>query len=395
MKKIINALKKLAKKTIICVIRIFCPVKKKKIYFISNSGNRFSCNPKAFFEYLYENHKDEFEFVYCIKKESENLIPKDVKVVYPNSIKNIYHFQTAGIIVNNFRMEWALNKRKKQYYIQTWHGGPVPQKMVEKDAIADLSAKYIKSAQKDSKNMDLLMTGSDAIAKAYRTAFWYDGEISNFGTPRYDIFFKDTKEFAKKLKAELGIAEDTKIVLYAPTFRNCMTPEELILNNEVLLRAFEKYYGSKVVLMYRFHPNQTKETKNFTFDDERIVNLTSYPDAVDLEIIADILITDFSSTLADFMMLRKPCFIFSKEYEQYVSSERSLYIDCKEYPYPMVDSEEKLEEYINKNKDLANKFTKDIDAFNKKIGLTEKGDACENLYLKIKKDVFKEEVWKQ
>ena len=33
-------------------------------------------------------------------------------------------------------------------------------------------------------------------------------------------------------------------------------------------------------------------------------------------------------------------------------------------------------------------FNKDIDAFNKKIGLTEKGDACENLYLKIKEHIL-------
>lgn len=395
MKEFVKKLKKLAKTMLIYCVRVFCPVKKRKIYFLSNDGNRYACNPKAFFEYLYNNHKDEFEFVYCISDESKHLIPQGVKTTKKYTLKNIYHFQTAGIIISNFRINWTVNKRKKQYYIQTWHGGPVPQKMIEKDAISDLTEKYIAMAKKDAQNTNLLMTGSDAIKEAYRTAFWYDGEISNFGTPRYDIFFKNNEEFSNKLREQLKIEKDTKIILYAPTFRNCMSPDELVLNNKIILRAFENYYKSKVVLMYRFHPNQTKETKDMTFEDERIMNLTSYPDAVDLEIIADVLITDFSSTLADFMMLRKPCFIFSKEYEQYISSERKLYIDCKEYPYPMVESEEKLEEYIVKNKDLENKFTKDIDAFNKRIGLTENGKACESLYVKIKKDVFKEEVWKR
>ena len=382
MKKLLGKIKHFAKLCIICVIRIFCPVKKNRIYFISNDGERFSCNPKAFCEYLKTYHTGEFELCYCLDKKLKSSLPSGVKFVKKNSLKNIYYFQTAGIIISNFRLNWQVNKRKNQYYIQTWHGGPIPQKQVEKDAQDNLSEGYIRSAKRDSKNMNLLMTGSDAICEVYRNCFWYDGEISNFGTPRYDNLLKKDDEFEKQKRAELGFDENLVLVLYAPTFRNNTPATDLILNNKKILNAFEKYFKKPVKMIYRFHPNQANETKDIEFDDDRVVNLTEYPDAIDLEKLCDLLITDFSSVLADFAMLKKPCFILCRDYDEYISSERKMYIDVTEYPYPLFKSEDEMIKFLNHDLDME-KIQKDIDKFAKKIGLTEKGNACESLYKKI------------
>lgn len=213
MKKVIRFFKHLAKKCAIVVIRIFCPVRKNRIYFISNNGDKYACNPKAFCEHLCEHHKGEFEIFYCLQKKYQPLLPEGVKTAEKNSLKDIYYFQTAGVIVNNFRMNWAMNKRKKQYYVQTWHGGPIPQKMIEKDAETDLSKDYIKSAKRDSANMNLLMTGSDVLCKIFSECFWYDGEVSNFGTPRYDKLLHEDKEFEKAKRKELGFSDDEILVL--------------------------------------------------------------------------------------------------------------------------------------------------------------------------------------
>lgn len=382
MKKIIRFFKHFAKKCAIVVIRMFCPVRKNRIYFISNNGDKYACNPKAFCEYLCEHHKGEFEIFYCLQKKYQSLLPEGVKTAEKNSLKDIYYFQTAGVIVNNFRMNWAMNKRKKQYYVQTWHGGPIPQKMIEKDAEADLSKDYIKSAKRDSANMDLLMTGSDVLCKIFSKCFWYDGEVSNFGTPRYDKLLHEDKEFEKVKRKELGFSEDEILVLYAPTFRNNTPATDLILDNKKILDAFEKYFKRKVKMIYRFHPNQARETQGLKFDDDRVVNQTSYPDAIDLEKISDLLITDFSSVLSDFAMLKKPCFILCRDYDEYIASERKMYIDVTEYPYPQFRTEDEMIKFLNHDLDME-KIQKDIDRFAKKIGLTEKGNACESLYKKI------------
>lgn len=384
MRKIIRFFKRIAKKCVIVTIRVFCPVRKNRIYFISNNGEKYACNPKAFCEYLMSFHNGEFEIFYCIKKEYQSLLPKDVKTAEKNTLKEIYYFQTAGVIVNNFRLNWTMNKRKKQYYIQTWHGGPIPQKMIEKDAETKLSKRYIKEAMRDSKNMNLLMTGSDNLCEIFQKCFWYDGEVSNFGTPRYDKLLQKDENFEKMKRTELGFKQDEILILYAPTFRNNTLITDLILDNKKIADGFEKYFRKPVKIIYRFHPNQAKEARNIIFDDDRVINLTDYPDAIDLEKISDLLITDFSSVLSDFAMLKKPCLMLCKDYDEYLLNERKMYIDIEEYPYPLFKTEDEMIKFLNKDFDL-NEMQKDIEKFVKEIGLTEKGNACENLYQKIVK----------
>lgn len=382
MKKIIRFFKRIAKKCVIVIIRIFCPVKKNRIYFISNNGEKYTCNPKAFCEYLLKFHKEEFEIFYCLKKEYQSLLPKGLKTAEKNSLKEIYYFQTAGVIVSNFRIHWAMNKRKEQYYIQTWHGGPIPQKMIEKDAEDNLTKSYIRDAKCDSKNMNLLMTGSNEVCKIFEKCFWYDGEVSNFGTPRYDKLLQKDQEFESNKRKELGFNENTVLVLYAPTFRNNTLVTDLILDNKKLLDGFEKSFKKPVKIIYRFHPNQAKEARNIVFDDDRVVNLTDYPDAIDLEKISNLLITDFSSILSDFAILKKPCLMFCKDCDEYLANERKIYMDLKKYPYPLFKTESEMIDYLNKGFDL-DEMQKNTEKFVKEIGLTEKGNACESLYQKI------------
>ena len=176
-----------------------------------------------------------------------------------------------------------------------------------------------------------------------------------------------------------------KVVLYAPTFRKDGEPKDLVLNNEMLLNAFRSYYKKDVVLLYRFHPNQTKLVKDLKFESENILNVTDYPDSVDLEIFADFLITDFSSTMADFMILRKPCIMLIKDYEEYIMNQRSLYMAIDDMPYPFVKNEGEFNQFLKNNSNFEKNIEDKINKFSMFLGLSENGNACESLYNWIKK----------
>jgi len=358
------------------------PIKKNRIYFVSNFGSRVACNPKAFFYYLYNNHNKEFDFYYAVNDKSSANMPKGVKTAKYRSLKDLYYLYTSKYIVNNFRFHQYFKKRKKQYYIQTWHGGPIPQKKIEQDAIEDLSQNYIRNAINDSNNMDLLLTGSKSLQKIFSKCFWYNGEVACFGTPRYDQFFKDNTQKIAEIKQSLNINKDAKVVLYAPTFRYKAKMQDIMLNDEEVLKIFKNYFKQDVVLLYRFHPNQESEIKDVVFKNSNVLNLTTYPDPIDLELIADCLITDFSSILADFYVLKKPCLIFARDFDNYLKNERQMYIDYDKYPYPIFKTEKEIANYL-KNNDILNQPTQDKE-FEKLIGLTEVGTACESLYNKIK-----------
>jgi CDP-glycerol glycerophosphotransferase len=365
------------------------PIKQNRIYFVSNFGDKFSCNPRAFFEYLYKNHKDEFDFKWILNdKQLVSLLPSDVKSAKRGSLKDYFYFYTSKFIVNNMRFSKLYSKRKSQFYIQTWHGGPVPEKMIEKDAQDKLSKNYVDSAKIDSKNINLLLANSDSIKKMYENCFWYGGEISNFGTPRYDCLFHITQEETKKIKQSLGIEENSKVVVYAPTFRNNSPVEESFFDDKKVIVAFQKMFHDKnVVLLYRFHPNTLSKTKDLKFG-ENVFNVTSYPDIQDIVKIADAFITDFSSCIYDAMIAGKICFTYKYNIEQYINQERNLYSQKGDSPFPVAFNQKELVKNIE-NFDVSNmsNYQKKVKDFFGANGITENGCACKNLYDRIEKEI--------
>ena len=77
-------------------------VGQKRIYLISNDGEKYSCNPRAIFEYLYKNHKDEFDFVYIVNNNHlKSLLPRDVKTAKQGTLKEMIGYLKETNIINS------------------------------------------------------------------------------------------------------------------------------------------------------------------------------------------------------------------------------------------------------------------------------------------------------
>ena len=70
-------------------------------------------------------------------------MPEGIHVVKINSIASLYHLSTAKIWIDNCRKSPYITKRKKQYYIQTWHGA-IGFKKIEKEAGKELKNNLLK-----------------------------------------------------------------------------------------------------------------------------------------------------------------------------------------------------------------------------------------------------------
>ena len=66
----------------------------------------------------------------------------------------------------------------------------------------------------------------------------------------------------------------------------------------------------------------------------------------DLLLIADCLITDYSSCAGDFALMRRPLFLFQDDIEQYKAGDREFYFDMDTSPYLRARSQEELERLI-------------------------------------------------
>ena len=134
--------------------------------------------------------------------------------------------------------------------------------------------------------------------------------------------------------------------------------------------------SSKWVVGYRLHPLLAKCNNIFKDKSSAIINMTNYPDMQELIVGSDILVTDYSSCIFDFAMLKKPGFIYTNDLEAY-EKERGLYFDLRTLPFPFSETTEELINNMQKfNIDL---YKKELDNYFYKMGLKETGIATSTI----------------
>lgn len=380
MKKIISKIKNKLKEIIIKVkfvivfpLSFLGKVEKNKCVVCAFSGRGYIDNPQSIAEELYKRNQ-KYKIV-CLVKEVDNTIPKYViqKKYTPYNI--IRELSTAEIWIDNERKIYPVHKKRNQIYMQTWHGGLFSLKKVEKDVENELPKYYVKYAKKDSKKIDVLISDSDFRTNLYRKSFWYAGEILQIGQPRNDIMYD--KEMHKSIKEELlsklKLNYDTNILLYAPTIRKKFNKDVFELDYEMLEKELREKFKGQWKILVKLHPAIAHKSRELDLEKfENVIDVTEIKDMQKLLISADILITDYSSTLFDYLILEKKAFIFAKDLKEY-EIERGHYFDFKKMPIPIAESNLELCQNI-KNFD-ENKFLKDIYEFFNQYGVS-KGNAA-------------------
>lgn len=358
------------------------PIKKNKIVVCNYYGKGYGDNAKYIINELIKEKIDDVDIVWLLKKIliNEANFPKGIRVVSYGSIKALYELATAKIWIDNSRKVFYPPKRKKQYYIQTWHS-PIRLKTIEKDAEESLPNTYIRMAKKDSKNYDLMISGCDFSWNIYRNSFWYSGKILKCGTPRCDIFFQDNPFIKEKVYKYFNLNPNDKLIVFAPTFRNKELIDPYILEFNDIIEAFGKKFGGNWKLLLRLHPNVSHLSSQINFNN-KIINATNYDDMQELLYVADALITDYSSCMFDMAIANKICFLHVQDLDDYLSNERKLYFDFNELPFYISKTNEQL---INNILNFDTNYYRDnLKIFFESIKLYEKGTASKEIVQVIK-----------
>ncbi len=92
----------------------------------------------------------------------------------------------------------------------------------------------------------------------------------------------------------------------------------------------------------------------------------------ELLVAADLLITDYSSSMFDYALQGKPCIQFATDLEQY-RADRNFYFELDGLPFPMAQSNEELKAQIRSFDEeiYANEWKK----FKQEQGIMEDGKA--------------------
>lgn len=346
---------------------------RKRIVFFSYFGSQYSCNPKYISEYILAN-APAYEIVWAFNQPEAFAFLKQrgIKLTRYNSLAFLRICLTSRYIITNSETPAWFPLTRRQTLINTWHGG---------GAYKKVGAAYHKEtegkqrrAQIARENPCTYLSSSTAFSDmTLRQSFAHTGEILAFGMPRNDMLVRQNRDdLYETVKAYYHIPQDNHILLYAPTYRESKKASDYLLDCEKVKQALSERFGGGWSILYRMHYFVMGQLQ--VSDD--YIDASDYPDMQELLYVSDVLITDYSSSMWDFALTYKPCFLYAADLDYYDLS-RGFYTDIHTWPYPLCEDTEELISNIRNFDEAA--YRENIQTHLKTLGNLESGRAAQKV----------------
>ena len=126
-----------------------------------------------------------------------------------------------------------------------------------------------------------------------------------------------------------------------------------------ILQTLREKFGGDWVIAIRLHPHVKKYSEELYEFGEYVVDASYYPDIQELLVSSDIAITDYSSCIFDFMLSKKPGFIFATDIKEY-NTERGFYYPLESTPFPVASTNDTLAENIRNFDSIFNNISSTV-----------------------------------
>lgn len=306
-----------------------------KVVYDSFNG-RYGDNGKALYERLLPRSERDEHVWMCDSAHPEGF-PLGVQTVPAGSAEAVTALESADLVIANTHIELDWVKKPGAIYLQTWHGTPL--KRVHHD-VRWAPPGRLDELDRDVARWDYLLSPNETSTPRLRRAFDFTGEVLTTGLPRNDLLSSPRAAAVRqRVRSALGLSDDVTAVLYTPTWRDDeffaagAPPLPLALDVDSFVAAL----GRDHVLLPRLHYFMTDRGAPTT--DPGVLDVSRYPELSELYLAADVMITDYSSTMFDFAVTRKPLIFFSYDLLSYRDSLRGFYFELDQVaPGPLLDS---------------------------------------------------------
>lgn len=313
------------------------------------------------------NAKALYPHIRCEKKICAKMLPHNPLT----KLKMYYYTITSKVIVTDDYDRYLrhFQLRQSQRVIQLWHACGAFKKFGQRGTNMSIPADRATHAQ-----YNLVTVSSDKIRGIYADAFDVDvHKVKALGCPRTDAFFDkqfiaETKE---KVYASYPEFRDKYIIIYAPTFRD-------IGNDRTEFKPdldFEQLSGDLLpnqMLIVCPHPVMKNRIVEGEFDNIKVVRDFS---TNDMMLVSDMLITDYSSVIFEYALLRKPIVFYCYDLLNY---NRGFYLNYPEdLPGDVYENQKDLTAYITSEE--KDRLTEKYDKFIEKYMSACDGHSCERI----------------
>ncbi len=366
------------------------PVDRNMVLFDSSVGLNYTGSPRAIYERMVELGLDrKYHCVWLFQKGSapKEPLPGRVKVVRYGRFLHLWYMCRGGIWVFDTRQPKFIRKKENQHYIQTWHGTPLKKLALDMDSVQMYGEKgiqvYHENFRNNAKTWDYLIAQNAFSDAIFRRCFDFHGTMLHTGYPRNDVLFrKNNPEDIAAIRRQLGLPEGKRILLYAPTWRdNEYDPDgKYAFRPKLDFGKLREAIGEDTVVMVKYHylvgdRIDWSEFRGFVypFNAEAEISL--------LYLAADALITDYSSVMFDYALLKRPMYFYTYDLENYRDELRGFYFDfLEEAPGPIsLTTEELIRDLQQTPEEHARLYAAKEQAFREKYHDYERGDAADQI----------------
>ena len=323
IKKILKDMAKYSVRGLYILGSHIIPANEKIILFESGNGRNYSGNPRYIYEeILNQGLNDEFKCVWSLI-DTDIKIPGNPVKVRRSYFKFLYYTLRSGAWIFDARHLYYLRKNKKAKYVQTWHGTPLKKLALDMEYMDMNGSQDIERYHQEFRDNSLLwqylISQNPFSSEIFRSAFDFKGEMLEIGYPRNDILInRNNAEDIDEIKGRFNIPKDKKIILYAPTWRDNQYHDnnEYKFATEMDFDKMHKELGDEYTLIVKFH-YLVKENIDWSRYDNFVIECDAEWDIQELYLISDMMITDYSSVMFDYSILKRPMIFFAYDLDNY------------------------------------------------------------------------------
>lgn len=364
------------------------PTIKKPIWLVCDRVDKADDNGEAFFKYLVENHADDVDAYFVLNRDSSDFerMSKMGRVVETFS----YEHKLLSLLADKI-----ISSSANENTIDAFH----PYRFMFQDLYtADfiflqhgvLKGDLSEWLRRTSKNIKGFVTSAKAERDPIicRKSYGYsEDQVWLTGLPRFDRLYHDEKKLITVIPTwRKYLVNDTDFFSGERAFNSAIYDSEYLkfytslLTNEKLLSAAEKY---GYTLQFMPHPQMVSLLPAFKFSDKvKVLDHDTCYRVLYAE--SDLMVTDYSSAIFDFIYLRKPIIYAQFDRDEFYSGNHNYEKpdfddDFGEIELDLDSTIDRIIEYMQNGCRLKDKYRERIDNF---FAFNDKG-SCERIYRKI------------
>ncbi|MBQ1113644.1 CDP-glycerol glycerophosphotransferase family protein [Streptomyces sp. C3-3] len=299
-------------------------------------------------------------------------VPPGVRAVPVHSAAWYEALARSRRIVTDEQLPGWFERRPGQTVVQTWHGTPLGR---FGGGLADTlyaDHQYLATLPRRSAQWSVLISPSRFATPWLRRSLGYGGEVLEAGSPANDVLFPpDRDKAAEGVRRGLGIPEDHRVVLYAPTYRDHLAhppaaaadrtaPGPYRWDPALDPGALARALGPGHTVLVRRHPRVTGGLQ----DGPGVLDVSGHPGAAGLLLVADVLVTDYAGLMFDFALTGRPMLFHTYDLEHYRDTVRGFCLDFEtRAPGPLLVTTDEVAQALRDTGSLAARHADAYESF--------------------------------